>query len=155
MKIATLLFPIQETSILLALKKDKVGKGLLNGWGGKLEPEDNGDVRAAACREFEQESGAIARPDDLELVAIVDFFIEDTHIFECHVFFCRRWLGELRETAEMGEPEPYPLSRMPFERMMAADVIWLRSVVQGERLRWTIQYNKDNTKVLSTHAKPL
>jgi 8-oxo-dGTP pyrophosphatase MutT (NUDIX family) len=138
MKISTIVFPVRGNYIFLAKKKRKVGVGFLNGWGGKKKPGDV-TIEDIARREFKEESGVTAQ--NLEKVAIVEFFEGSTLIFECHIFFCRKWQGELCETDEMGKPELYELDNIPFDRMMDADRKWLSVVCVGQKIRAQVYYN--------------
>lgn len=155
MKVSTLVFPVTKTSVLLARKKSGVGAGLYNGWGGKLEPEDEGNLKACACREFLAESGAYTSRKNLRKMAVVDFFEAGVHIFECYVYFCFAWNGQLRETPEMGRPRTFPLASIPYDRMMPADVIWLKEIFLGKRFRGRVYYNKGNTKLEKFEHGPL
>lgn len=154
MKVSTLLFPVLGDDIFLAIKKAKVGAGLYNGWGGKLEPKDGGDVKVAACREFLEESGAVAFPADLELMAVVSFFEGGRPIFECHVFFCRNWLGELRESDQMGPPVRFPLQSLPYRQMMLGDRIWFSTIIAGAKFFCWCYYSEGNKEVLKMEFEP-
>lgn len=155
MHIATLVFPRRGDKLHLAVKKRKVGAGFLNGYGGKLESEDDGDIDLAAIREFQQESRTRVWPGDLTKVGIIDFYRAGDHIFECHVYICHRWIGDLRETQEMGPPEVFDAEHPPLDRMMPGDRFWLEQIFSGEHIRAKVYYNADNTEVLDFHCEPL
>lgn len=155
MKICTLAFPIRDGRVTLAPKKWKVGAGLLNGYGGKMEPQDGGEVDRTNVREFCEESGARGWEHDMEKVAIVDFFKASEHIFQCHVYICHDWHGNICETNEMGPPEEFFSSAPPLDRMMPGDRHWLEKVFGGEKIRAKVFYNADNTEVLDFQYEPL
>ena len=97
MKISTICFPVRDGKIFLAMKKTGFGAGFLNGYGGKQEAGD-ASTEATALREMKEESGVTVQLEDLEKVAVIDFFKGGQHIFECHVYFCHNWVGEFQET---------------------------------------------------------
>lgn len=135
---ATLVFPVTKTHVLLPLKLKKIGAGRLNGYGGGPEP---GDVTIidTALRELEEESGGLTgTPEDLHLVAVVDFH---NHTHEGVTFTCRVYVylapdlkGEAHTTDEMADPKWFPQDNLPFEKLMPADPFWLPRVLTGETL---------------------
>ena len=149
MKISTICFPIKgdggRRRVILATKKHKVGIGLLNGYGGKLDPTDQ-SIEDSAAREITEESTVLVDKRDLEKVAIVSFYEESKHLFECHVYFLHQWQGEFRETEEMGAPEEFLLEEVPYDRMMAADKSWLPLVFCGKKIKAVSVYNKGVTE---------
>ncbi len=156
MKRCTLVVPKRHGWVHLAIKKGKIGAGLYNGWGGKFEPEKDKSLLDTAVREFEEEtSGAKVRPQDLQLVAIADFYQQDEHIFECYIYFCESWQGEIRESDQMGPPKAFRVGRMPYHQMMAADREWLDFALMGSRLRWKFFYDLNNTRVIHKESEPL
>ena len=154
MKTSTIIFPIQGENVILAPKKRGFGKGFLNGYGGKKEETDI-TVEDAAVREFLDESSASCVRGALELVAVIDFYEGEKHIFETHVYFSYLWDGELRETEEMGTPELYPISGVPYDRMWDADKVWLKMAFNGERFRAKSVYNEGMTKQVSFESSPI
>ena len=70
-KIMTLCFVFRDGKILLGEKKDGLGKGYINGYGGKMKKKDGGDIEKCMRREFGEESKA--RVGKIELIGIVDF----------------------------------------------------------------------------------
>ncbi len=154
MKIATLCFPVEDGKVYLSLKKRSFGAGFLLGYGGKMG-EGDATVEDAAAREFTEESGAVVNPKTLEKVAIVDFFEEERHLFECHVFFVREWEGELVETEEMAAPELHPFDNLPYDRMWKGDVRWLPLIFSGEKIRAKVTYAKEMNEVKDFEYKPL
>ena len=139
MKIATLVFLVKDGKALLAEKKRGFGAGFLNGYGGKANLEDQ-TIEDAARRELREEAAVEAMA--LEKTAVIEFFEEGKPLFECHVFFCREWAGEPRETEEMAAPQAYELDRLPFDRMWRADKAWLPMVFSGQKIRAKAYYGK-------------
>lgn len=140
MKKSTLIFLIQGDSVLLALKKDGFGAGFLNGYGGKEKPIDK-TIEDIATRELFEESRVRAK--SLEKVSIVDFFKGQTQIFECHVYFCSRWEGEISETKEMGFPNSYKMTEIPFDKMWHADRTWLPIIFSGKKIKAQVYYDEN------------
>lgn len=154
MKISTIVFPVKDNHIFLANKKRGFGTGFLNGYGGKQQPEDL-TIEHTAVREMKEEGGIDVFIEDLEKVAIINFFEEETEIFECHIFFCRKWRGEFQETEEMGAPQPYGISNPPYDQMWDADRVWLPLVCSGQKINAVSKYNKGMTKQVSFEYKKL
>lgn len=156
MKRASLIFPKKAGKVTLARKKKKIGVGLWNGYGGKEEPEDEGSMEKCAVREIGVESfGVVVREEDLDLVAIINFYKAGVHVFECFVYFATDWVGEFKETDEMSAPEEFDVANPPLDEMMAGDRLWLEKIFLGEKIRAQVFYNEDNSKVLDFKIKPL
>lgn len=154
-KKCTIVFPVREDKIILALKKHKVGNGLYNGWGGKEKPEDQGDMARVALREFQEESGAVGRADSLQLAAIIHFFEDGQPTYECYVYFLYEWEGTILETSEMGPPKEYPFFDPPYNQMMAADRQWLSLICSGYHIEGYCYYSKGNRAVERFEYGPL
>lgn len=134
---AVLVFPKKGEEVLLAIKGKKIGVGCWNGYGGGIEPDE--EMIQAAIRElFEESGGVVAKAEDLERVAVVDFYNtkSDGSSFICkvHVFLLSKWEGEFAETEEMLRPTWFPISSLPFEHMMLADPPWVRAVMGGKKI---------------------
>lgn len=154
MKISTICFPIKDNRVFLSNKKRGFGVGYLNGYGGKKQPED-ATIEDTAVREMKEEACVIVAQENLEKVAVIDFFEGDVHIFECHVFFCRDWEGELQETEEMTAPEPYDVNNPPYDRMWDADRTWLPLVFSGRKIRAKSCYDEGMNRQKSFEHEPL
>ena len=128
MKKTTLCFCVKDGQVLLAMKKRGFGSGKWNGYGGKVQ--DNEDPKAAAIRELKEESTLDANEEDLQQVALVRFYFDGNPFFECHVFVTHDWQGEPVETEEM-RPQLYPISLLPSDEMWAADPKWIPLVLSG------------------------
>jgi len=146
MKISTILFPIKNDQILLSEKRRGHGKGLLNGYGGKIKPGES--ILDGAIREFYEESGVIITNANTEKVAIIHFFRDNKPTFECHVFFVHDWQGDFLETEEMALPQWYPVDTVPFDRMWDSDKVWLELILKGEKITAKAFYDKEDTKML-------
>lgn len=151
---STICFPMQDHTVFLAKKKRGFGKGYLNGYGGKRQPIDP-TIEDTATRELKEESGVTATLKDLEKVAVIDFFDGDTHIFECHIFFCNIWDGDFRETKEMAAPEKYDINALPYEQMWDADRTWLPLVFSGQKIRAQSYYDNGMKRQERFEYEPL
>src|SRR3989344_638818 len=70
--LATLVYPVRDSEVLLATKTRKIGAGCLNGWGGGVDQGES--IRASAAREFfEETGGAKVNENELEKIGIVHF----------------------------------------------------------------------------------
>lgn len=121
-KLLTLAIVRQGHRVLLGRKKRGFGEGYVNGFGGKVEPNET--VEAAAIREVEEESGVI--PAALTRRGVLTFVFNDQpKPWEVHVFTSWGFTGEPRETEEM-RPEWFDASMeaIPFDRMWADDRFW-------------------------------
>jgi 8-oxo-dGTP diphosphatase len=126
--LATLLFVIRDGEILLIRKKRGLGKGKINGPGGRLEPGE--DPEDGAIREVEEEVCVVPRA--VRRAGELLFQFTDGYSIHVHVFTARDCIGEPRETDE-ALPRWYRVSDIPYEEMWADDVIWIPRMLAGER----------------------
>jgi mutator protein MutT len=143
MKTTTILFLVKDDKVLLAMKKERFGKGKWNGVGGKAEPGESPEQ--AAQREAREEIGIKVK--ELEKVAILKFvYPKDGETEnkgwdqECYTYICRDWEGEPQETEEM-RPQWFGQSELPFDQMWPDDPLWLPRILAGERLDATFELN--------------
>jgi len=139
MKHTTLLFLLEDTRILLAMKKRGFGVGRWNGVGGKIEPGET--IEQAAARECFEEIGV--KPGTLEKVAHLTFAFPDgsTDILT-HVYLTREWDGEPIETDEMA-PQWFALDDIPYTKMWQDDRYWLPHVLDGKKLTARFAFDAD------------
>lgn len=119
-----------------------------NGYGGKLEPEDNNSIAACAIRELFSESGITAKESDLIRAARIRFFREgskDANDFFMDVTFylLKEYTGEPVETSEMGPPQLFSVEDAPFEDMMPADKGIISCIMSGKEMNGDVFYAKD------------
>ncbi len=144
MKKATICFCIKNDEVLLGMKKRGFGVGKWNGYGGKVE--ENEEPLAAAIRELKEESGITANDKHLEQVALINFYFDKNPIFECHVFLVHEWQKEPKETEEMS-PQWFFVSQLPFGEMWPADAKWVPLILNGEKIKAEINFNADGSEV--------
>jgi len=143
MKKGALVLCIKNEEVLLGHFKLGFNKGKYNGYGGKWE---NGEtIEKTAIRELREESGIIAEEEDLEKHAINHFYFGNTHIMTGHIYILRSWRGEAIENEE-SKPAWFPVTKLPFDQMWAADREWLPRVLSGESFEATVQFNDDGSE---------
>lgn len=128
-KLYTLVFVFdwREEQILLGLKKRGFGSGKFNGFGGKVEP--NEDVVAAAKRELEEECGLKVPSDTGEKLRRIGInlfeFSDHPIVMEVHIFMVDRLdtKGIVSESDEM-DPKWFKFSEIPFHKMWTDDKHW-------------------------------
>jgi ADP-ribose pyrophosphatase YjhB (NUDIX family) len=147
----SIVFLLKEDSILLAMKKRGFGQGHWNGAGGK--PEAGEDIIDTARRECFEEIGV--KPGQLDKVAVINFYSQgkpgDNQ--QAHVYFCKDWGGEPRETEEM-RPQWFKLDAIPYEMMWADDKDWLPLVLGGKKIEADFYFG-DNNQVIKRKIKSL
>ena len=129
MNIVTIVFLVSPLTVWLAPKKRKLGVGLLNGYGGKVE--DGETIIQCAIRETGKESTTIITPADMVHITVIDFFNEDLHTFRGHIFLATRWVGIPCESEEMGPPEEFRRNNLPLNKMLPGDAFWVPEVMKG------------------------
>ena len=124
---ATLLFVLRGEEILLIHKKRGLGKGKINGPGGRLEPGET--AREAAIREVEEE--LLITPVDPQQRGRLRFQFIDGYSLDCHVFRAFKFTGTPAETEE-ARPAWFPVDALPFDRMWEDDQYWLGQMIEGQ-----------------------
>ncbi len=140
-KLYTLAFLLKDGMICLAVKKQKLGKGSWNGYGGEVE--DNESINSAVVREIQEESGVQVRKADLDKVAIIEFLHPDGKHLEVHTFFVHVWEGEPAESNEVGSAHWFLYNEIPYDHMWADDAYWLPRTLCGERIRGKVWFQED------------
>lgn len=146
MDIGTLCLLIRDNKIVLAMKKRGFGEGKYNGYGGKIQEQDDGDLNITAVRETQEESGLEIHHARRNLCAIITFYFGGEPGFKVHVFLVYDWYGEPEETAEM-KPEWFNLDQIPYDQMWAADKEWMPLVLSGQRIEAEVYFDKSGEAV--------
>ena len=130
---ATLVFVFRDDEILLINKKTGLGKGKVNGPGGKVEPGET--TEAAAVRECHEELDI--RVSKLEYCGEHRFQFVDGYSIHVWVYRTRDFEGVPTESRE-ASPLWTRIDQIPFEKMWEDDKYWLPMVIRGERFqaRW-------------------
>ena len=130
---ATLVFVFRDDEILLINKKTGLGKGKVNGPGGKVEPGETPE--AGAARECHEELDI--RVSKLEYCGEHRFQFVDGYSIHVWVYRTRDFEGVPTESRE-ASPLWTRIDQIPFEKMWEDDKYWLPMVIRGERFqaRW-------------------
>jgi len=134
----TLILPIRDDQVLLGMKKRGFGKGWWNGFGGKPKPDET--LEEAAVRELGEESGLIARVDDLEKIGVIEFYFPDFPDWNqvMHTYLLKDYQGKPKETGEM-RPDLFPIKRLPSE-MWPADKHLFPKMLAGEYIEAEVYF---------------
>ncbi|MFP6807448.1 MAG: 8-oxo-dGTP diphosphatase [Pseudomonadales bacterium] len=124
---ATLLFVVKDGKILLIDKKTGLGKGKINGPGGKLEPGETPEQ--CAIRETQEE--LLINPLNVKFGGELFFHAEDMPRIHGFIYTATDFEGTPTETRE-ARPRWFDLEDIPFERMWDDDAIWLPHVLEGK-----------------------
>jgi len=151
-KVMTLCFVHNDSQVLLARKKSRLGAGLLNGYGGKVR--EGKDIESEAKRELKAESGL--RAAKMRKIGVVQFeFLDNGKLFECHYYLvdiadCK---GQSKETKEMGPPEWYKRDKdsIPYSQMWSGDKLWFPYFIAGQDFHGWILYDNAEEKNVLNH----
>ena len=130
---ATLVFVIRDGKILLINKKTGLGKGKVNGPGGKVEKGES--TEACAVRECQEELGITVL--NLQYCGQHRFQFVDGYSIHVWVYRSEDFDGIPTETIE-AKPLWVSLDEIPYEQMWEDDAIWLPMMLRGEKFqgRW-------------------
>jgi len=130
-KVCTLCLVVDSNKVLLGMKKRGFGEGRWNGFGGKVE--ENEEIIEGARRELLEESGVRAQSMDLKGVLEFEYLDEDKTL-EVHIFKVGNYEGSPRETEEM-RPQWFDVHQIPFEQMWPDDLYWLPLFLKDKNFR--------------------
>ena len=133
---ATLVFVIRDGKILLIDKKTGLGKGKINGPGGKVEKGESPE--ACAVRECQEELGITV--SNLQYCGQHRFQFVDGLTIHVWVYSTSDYEGVPTESIE-ARPLLVPLDEIPYEQMWEDDGILLPMLLLGERFqgRWIFE----------------
>lgn len=141
---AALCFPIRGDEVLLAEKQKKIGAGFLNGFGGKVEPDDR-DIYNTNVREVEEEIGirvtAVKKVGEIVFHNPSDY--DELKKMIVHIFTATEWDGEPTETDEMKKIAWYKVEKLDYSKFLSADRLFLPHILGGKCVRGVIEYNED------------
>ncbi len=129
MKKAVLGFLIDGDKVLLGLKKRGYGVNKWNGFGGKVEKEEN--FEEALRREILEECGV--EIVDYEYMGELYFYNGEEIGFYVKVYIVKKWSGDIKESEEM-MPSWFRLDELPFEQMWEDDPHWLPHVLNRNKI---------------------
>ncbi len=145
---AVLCFVVKGGRILLIHKKRGLGKGKVNGPGGRIEKGES--TLEAAVRETREEVGLT--PTGLKERGEVRFQFVDGYALHVTVFTAEDGEGALTETEE-ADPFWVDVAAIPFDDMWTDDRHWLPWMLRGERFVGRFHYDGD--RMLSGGVAPL
>ncbi|RZC34968.1 NUDIX domain containing protein [Asbolus verrucosus] len=141
-KLFTLVFLKRQGSVLLGLKTRGLGKGLWNGFGGKIE--DGESVVNCARRELREECGLMA--SDLKQLGVVKY---EADFEECasivHVFTSSKFEGEEKASEEMNPIKWYKYHDIPYMQMWPDSVSWYPLMLQEKFFSAHVIYSTEST----------
>lgn len=145
--ICTNTFLVQEGFVLLGRKRRGVVAGFLNGFGGRVEPDEN--IVSAARREFSQETRG-AEVINPALAGVITFTCEEgfADSIEMHVFRATLFAGTPRDTGEMSGIAWFRINEPLFNQLPQGDRLWLPTVLEGGSARGRIHYERPGGRVI-------
>lgn len=123
---ATLMFIVQEEQVLLIEKLTGIGKGKINGPGGKIDPGETPEQ--AIIRECQEE--LLITPHAPRKRGELWFAMSDIPDIHCHVFMADSFEGTPTATRE-ANPFWQDIKSIPYEKMWADDRYWLPQMLAG------------------------
>lgn len=135
---ATLCFVVREDQVLLIHKKRGLGKGKVNGPGGRIDPGETPEQ--CAVREVEEE--LLVTPTGLSHCGRLHFQFVDGLALRCHVFRAENCIGEAGETEE-AVPMWTHVNEIPYDRMWEDDRFWLPLMFAGTPFEGRFLFDDD------------
>jgi 8-oxo-dGTP diphosphatase len=129
------------------MKQRGFGEGKYNGFGGKIEADE--DPRSAAVREVWEEAGIRIEPEDLRPMGEITFRFPARPEFDhfVYLFVTHAWRGEPQDSEEM-HPKWFPVESIPYETMWQDDGFWLPLVLGGGGIVAQFTFAEDNETVV-------
>lgn len=155
MRNSTICYCIKDDFVLLGLKKRGFGVGKYDGYGGKVDACET--IEEGAIRELFEESGLVAKPSDLEKVAVIDFYFSDipkekNWDQQVHIYTLKTWKGEPVETEEM-KPLWFKKDKIPIDKMWGDIPYWFSEVMQGMKFVGEFTFEKSGEAVVKYELK--
>jgi len=135
---ATLIFVVQDNTVLLIRKKRGLGAGKINGPGGKHESGESAqqcahrEIKEELCIDVAQSTNA----------GRLRFQFIDAYSIDVQVFITTDYQGTPTETEE-AVPLWFQIQDIPYDQMWADDRIWLPRVLAGESVDGRFIFDDD------------
>ena len=148
---ATLVFVFEKDKVLLINKKTGLGKGKVNGPGGKVEKGETPE--SCAVRECQEELSITV--SDLQYCGQHKFQFVDGYSIHVWVYKTERYEGVPTESIE-AKPLWVDVDKIPYEQMWEDDEIWIPMMLRNERFlgRWIFDGDKMLDHELVTDNDP-
>ncbi len=172
MKLATLTHLInqEDNTTLMADQQLKVVG--TKGYGGKTDGkpwkdsavdeigQETGKVRELRINP-DQEGGITVNPEDLEAVALIDFYNGDESevpfgdpSFRVLCCRCFKYEGGAIDTKEMRNPRWYPIDNLPKEKMIDGDMYFVPQILAGTPIKGYIRRKSDWSAIIDYKIEP-
>jgi len=125
---ATLMFIVRGDEVLLIEKLTGIGKGKINGPGGKIDPGET--PYECVIRECQEELHIT--PQNPVKMGELWFAMSDIPDIHCHVFMAHEFEGTPTATEE-AVPVWTKIKDIPWGRMWEDDAYWLPQMLNGEK----------------------
>lgn len=140
-KFFTLVFLKRENALLLGYKTRGIGKGLWNGFGGKLE--ENESMKNCAKREMEEECNLIVK--DLKPIGIVRYEVEDTNTSNIiHIFTGTEFEGNEQPSVEMNPIKWFKFNEIPYNKMWPCSPLWYPLMIDNKYFTAHVFYSSEH-----------
>jgi 8-oxo-dGTP diphosphatase len=138
---ATLMFIVQDGNVLLIDKLTGIGKGKINGPGGKIDPGETAEQ--AVIRECQEELHIT--PLDPVKMGELCFSMTDIPDIHCHVYIATEFTGKPVPTRE-ANPLWKKIPEIPYERMWEDDQYWLPQMLEGKKFFGQFDFEEETIK---------
>lgn len=155
MKEYTLAFFFKDGKIILSKKMRKIGAGKWNGYGGRIEEQQ--DKITNLLDEVKDECGVILDKEKCKELGVAYFYFDDKSFNDLKVYVFRidEFDGYPKETEEMGEPKEFDLDKIPYEEMMLGDDEFLHFVLENKKFEGEIHFLENGEKMVSAKFKEI
>jgi 8-oxo-dGTP diphosphatase/2-hydroxy-dATP diphosphatase len=128
-KVMTLCILREGSRVLLGMKKEGLGIGRWNGFGGKVKAGEG--IEDATRREVLEEAGV--EVGEVTEVGVCEFHSPvRPFVVEMHIFSARDFTGNPVETTEM-RPEWFEIAALPTADMWQSDLFWWPYFLKGQK----------------------
>lgn len=136
----TLVFVKKNRQLLLGLKTRGLGAGLWNGFGGKVEQQE--DVIDAAKRELREESNLQVAENQLRPLGVITYEEETNPLLSVvYVFSANSYEGPIKASEEMNPIQWYSYDDLPYNNMWPDAKLWYPTMLNGTCFSAYISYN--------------
>lgn len=151
-QIFTLAFIKLNRSILMGYKTRGLGKGLWNGFGGKLEESEA--IEDAALREIKEECNLDVSVSDLTHLGVVEYEVEGRELLHVvHVFTCGKFSGDVAASEEMNPVRWFPEDKLPHGEMWPCTKHWYPYMLGEKYFYALIRYDGDVKEIVMKNIK--